>query len=60
MIRATSTDYEVVSLATALGADQNYVFNDRFVLSGTDELNFKAGAACYIDIIISYIDQDWS
>jgi len=57
---AAGTDYEILSLATALGADQTYVFNDRLVLSGTDELNFKAGATCDIDVVISYIDQDWS
>ena len=54
------TDYEVLSLATILGADKTFIFNDRLVLSGTDELNFKAGGTCDIDIVISYIDQDWS
>ena len=57
---AGGTDYEIISLATALSADSTFVFNDRLVLSGTDELNFKAGATCDIDIVISYIDQDWS
>lgn len=57
---AAGTDYEIISLATALGADQTFVFNDKLVLSGTDELNFKAGGACDIDIVITYIDQDWS
>ena len=57
---AGGTDYEIISLATALGADQTFVFNDKIVLSGTDELNFKAGGACDIDIVINYIDQDWT
>jgi len=30
------------------------------VLSGTDELNFKSAATCDIDIVINYIDQDWT
>ena len=57
---AGGTDYEIISLATALAADSTFIFNDRIVLVGTDELNFKAGASCDIDIVISYIDQDWT
>lgn len=57
---AGGTDYEVLSLATILGADKTFIFNDRLILSGTDELNFKSAAACDIDIIINYIDQDWT
>jgi hypothetical protein len=57
---ASGTDYEIVSLSTVLGAYETFAFNDRLVLSGTDELNFKAGATCDIDIVINYIDQDWS
>ena len=57
---AAGTDYEILSLATALGADETFVFNDRLVLSGTDELNFKSNGTCDIDIVISYIDQDWT
>tara|TARA_R100001086_G_scaffold30542_1_gene13974 strand:+ start:146 stop:499 length:354 start_codon:yes stop_codon:yes gene_type:complete len=57
---AGGTDYEIVSLATALGADETFIFNDRLVLSGTDELNFKAGSSCDIDIVINYIDQDFT
>ena len=57
---AAGTDYEILSLATPLAADATFVFNDRLVLSGTDELNFKSAATCDIDIVISYIDQDWT
>ena len=57
---AAGTDYEILSNSTVLGADTTFVFNDRLVLSGTDELNFKAGGTCDIDIVISYIDQDWT
>ena len=57
---AGGTDYEIISLATSLGADSTFIFNDRLVLSGTDELNFKAGGTCDIDIVISYVDQDWT
>tara|TARA_B100000945_G_scaffold267215_1_gene227243 strand:- start:114 stop:467 length:354 start_codon:yes stop_codon:yes gene_type:complete len=57
---ASGTDYEIISLATALPADSTFVFNEKLILSGTDELNFKAGGACDIDIVINYIDQDFS
>ena len=57
---AGGTDYEIISFATVLPDDSTYVFNDRLVLTGTDELNFKAGGTCDIDIVISYIDQDWT
>ena len=55
---AGGTDYEIVSLATALPADSTFVFNEKLVLVGTDELNCKAGGTCDIDIVINYIDQD--
>ena len=55
---AGGTDYEIISFATALPADSTFVFNEKLVLVGTDELNFKAGGACDIDIVINYIDQD--
>ena len=55
---AGGTDFEIVSLATALPADSTFVFNEKLVLVGTDELNFKAGGTCDIDIVINYIDQD--
>ena len=57
---AGGTDYEIISLATALAADSTFIFNDRIVLVGTDELNFKSAATCDIDIVINYIDQDWT
>ena len=57
---AGGTDYEVVSLATVLGPDKTFVFNDRLILSGTDELVFLSGAACDIDIVVSFIDQGHS
>tara|TARA_B100000085_G_scaffold202744_1_gene186319 strand:+ start:240 stop:593 length:354 start_codon:yes stop_codon:yes gene_type:complete len=57
---AGGTNYEIISFNTALGADETFMFNDRLVLSGTDELVFKAGGSCAISVVISYIDQDWT
>ena len=56
---AGGTDYEIIS-DQALAAHKTFIYNDRIVLSGTDELNFKAGGSCNIDIVINYIDQDWT
>jgi hypothetical protein len=57
---AAGTDYEIISIGTALPATTTYIFNDRLILSGTDQLHFKAGGTCDIDIVISYVDQDWT
>lgn len=57
---AAGTNYEIISTAQALGADETFVFNDKLVLSGTDELIFKAGGTCDIDVVVNYIDQDWT
>ena len=56
----SGTDYEIISLATALAADTTFIFNDRLVLVGLDELNFKSAGTCDIDIVINFIDQDWT
>ena len=37
-----------------------FVWNDRFVLSGTDELVLEGDSGSNFDIIVSYIDQDWT
>ena len=55
---AGGTNYEIISFANALPADSTFVFNEKLVLVGTDELNFKAGGSCAISVVISYIDQD--
>jgi hypothetical protein len=54
-----ATDYEILS-DTSVNANKTFIFNDRVVLTGTDELIFKSNATCDIDIVVSYIDQDWS
>ena len=42
-----------------LPAKGTFVFSDRIVLTGTDELNVTCNSGDH-DIYISYIDQDWS
>ena len=43
-----------------LAPKKTFVFNDRIVLAGTDELLIAAGGTCDINITTSYIDQDWT
>tara|TARA_R110000782_G_scaffold103099_1_gene190543 strand:+ start:1704 stop:2054 length:351 start_codon:yes stop_codon:yes gene_type:complete len=44
----------------AMPAYGSFVWNDKFVITGTDNLIFKTATAADIDVICSYIDQDWS
>jgi hypothetical protein len=56
---AGGTDYEILS-DSALGANETFVYNDRLVLSGTDALCIALASAGNVDVIVSYIDQDWT
>jgi len=53
------TDYEILSDQT-LAANQTFVWNDRLVLSGTDTLCIALGSAGNVDVVVSYIDTDWT
>ena len=53
------TDYEILS-DQALGANETFIFKDKLVLSGTDHLCIQLASAGNVDVVISYIDQDWS
>ena len=37
-----------------------FVWNDKFVLTGGDKLITHTQTSASVDIILSYIDQDWS
>jgi hypothetical protein len=54
-----ATDYEILS-DQALAANKTFIFNDRIVISGTDELICVLTGTGDVDIVCSYIDQDWS
>ena len=53
------TDYEILS-DQALGANETFIWNDRLVISGTDHLCMITANSANIDVVITYIDQDWS
>ena len=50
------TDYELLS-DQAIGANETFVFNDKFVIEATDHLCAAAASAANIDIVVSYLDQ---
>ena len=44
----------------ALGAWSSYVHNDKIVVTGTEELIVYTADTSNLDIVITYIDQDWT
>ena len=50
------TDYELLS-DQAIGANETFVFNDKFVIEATDHLCAAAASSANIDIVVSYLDQ---
>ena len=50
------TDYEILS-DQAVGANETFVFNDKFVITDEDHLCAAAASSANIDIVVSYLDQ---
>ena len=50
------TDYEILS-DQAIGANETFVWNDRFVITDTDHLCAAAASSANIDIVVSFLDQ---
>ena len=47
--------------ATTIPGHSTFIWNDKFVLSGTDQLIFTSqDATTGVDGWVSYIDQDWT
>ena len=44
----------------ALAAYETFVWNDKFVLIGGDKLLVNCASTANVDLVCSYIDQDWS
>ena len=44
----------------ALAGRETFIWNDRIVLTGTDELVWVSDGSCNIVVVTSYIDQDWT
>ena len=43
-----------------VGSKETFVFNDKIVLSGTDALKTRISTSANVDVVCSYIDQDFS
>ena len=50
------TDYEILS-DQAIGANETFVFNDKFVIEATDHLCFQTASSAAVDVVVSYLDQ---
>ena len=50
------TDYDILS-DQAVGANETFVFNDKFVITDEDHLCAAAASSANIDIVVSYLDQ---
>ena len=52
----TGTDYEILS-DQAIGANETFTFNDKFVIEGTDHLVCETASSAAVDVVVSYLDQ---
>ena len=59
VIDGGSTDIHLMQ-AQPIGAYETFVFNDKFILTGTDELKVVTTGSALVDIYCTYIDQDWT
>ena len=50
------TDFELLS-DQALGANETFVFNDKFVMTDTDHLCAATASSANVDIVVSFLDQ---
>jgi hypothetical protein len=44
----------------ALASGETFIWNDKIVLKGTDALKVVTGGSANVDVVCSFIDQDWS
>jgi hypothetical protein len=51
-----ATDYEILS-DQAIGANETFVWNDRFIIEATDHLTAKTASSAAVHVIVSYLDQ---
>ena len=50
------TDFELLS-DQAVGANETFIFNDKFVIEGTDHLCAITASSAAVDVVVSYLDQ---
>ena len=44
----------------AVAPNETFIYNDKFVLAAGDTLKLQTGSTSDMDVLISFIDQDWS
>ena len=54
-----SNNISIIS-SQAIGSLGTFVWNDKFVLIGGDKLVVDTESAANVDLLSTYIDQDWS
>ena len=59
-VSAAGSNEVFVMANQSLASNQTFVFNDRMILSGTDILQIYTGGSANVDVVCSYIDQDWT
>ena len=52
----SGTDYEILS-DQAVGANETFVFNDKFVIENEDHLCAATADSANVDVVVSYLDQ---
>jgi hypothetical protein len=57
---AASGSYIYMLLDQSIAGFGTFVWNDSFVITGTDELIVKTDQPANVDVWVSYIDQDWT
>ena len=50
------TDFELLS-DQALGANETFTFNDKFVMTDTDHLCMATASSANVDVVVSFLDQ---
>jgi len=50
------TDYEILS-DQAVGANETFIFNDKFVIENEDHLCAATADSANVDVVVSYLDQ---
>ena len=55
-ISGGGTDIEILS-DQAIGANETFVFNDRFCIEATDHLCAATGSSAVVDVVVTYLDQ---
>ena len=52
--------YLLAGSGSSVASKQTFVWNDKFVLYTTDRLHCTSASGSDFEIIVSYIEQDWS